>query len=196
MNPNQNFQQQQQEQLRRQQEEQRRRMMGAAWLSEQERKAASVQNAPSGWLQRRRDEALQEMRSVRSAFESGRLNQVEAEERLQRNVLQDESGTLWAVGCQSEAWYRWDNGRWVRSGSAGSPGSAPAAQGRGFFARAWSFLWRAVIFFLLGYAAAFLANGICEMFGVGYSERDTITLVAAGLVWLFGLWKSWQAASK
>jgi hypothetical protein len=56
-------------------------------------------------------------RELKAKVEAGTISEDEFEAQLREFLFQDESGTYWTVGAQTENWYRHENGDWVR----GSP---------------------------------------------------------------------------
>jgi hypothetical protein len=52
---------------------------------------------------------------LRAKVEAGTISEDEFEAQLREFLFQDESGTYWTVGAQTQSWYRHENGDWVRA---------------------------------------------------------------------------------
>jgi hypothetical protein len=66
-------------------------------------------------------------RELKAKVEAGTISEDEFEAQLREFLFQDESGTYWTVGAQTENWYRHENGDWVR---ASPPPSLKRAAGK------------------------------------------------------------------
>ena len=66
-------------------------------------------------------------RKLKAKVEAGTISEDEFEAQLREFLFQDESGTYWTVGAQTENWYRHENGDWVR---ASPPPSLKRAAGK------------------------------------------------------------------
>jgi len=54
-------------------------------------------------------------RELKAKVEAGTIPEDEFEAQLREFLFQDDSGTYWTVGAQTENWYRHENGDWVRA---------------------------------------------------------------------------------
>jgi len=66
-------------------------------------------------------------RELKAKVEAGTISEDEFEAQLREFLFQDDSGTYWTVGAQTENWYRHENGDWVR---ASPPPSLKRAAGK------------------------------------------------------------------
>lgn len=66
-------------------------------------------------------------RELKAQVEAGTISEDEFEAQLREFLFQDESGTSWTVGAQTENWYCHENGDWVR---ASPPPSLKRAAGK------------------------------------------------------------------
>ena len=64
-------------------------------------------------------------RELKAKVEAGTISEDEFEAQLREFLFQDDSGTYWTVGAQTENWYRHENGDWVRASPP--PSLKPAA---------------------------------------------------------------------
>ena len=65
---------------------------------------------------------------LRAKVEAGTISEDEFEAQLREFLFQDESGTYWTMGAQTQDWYRHENGDWVRGSP---PASLKPAGGKG-----------------------------------------------------------------
>jgi hypothetical protein len=61
------------------------------------------------------DEIEALFRQLRAKVEGGTISEDEFEAQLREFLFQDDSGSYWTVGAQTENWYRHQNGDWVRA---------------------------------------------------------------------------------
>jgi hypothetical protein len=66
-------------------------------------------------------------RDLKAKVDAGTISEDEFEAQLRELLFQDESGTYWTVGAQTQNWYRHENGDWVR---ASPPPSLDRALGK------------------------------------------------------------------
>lgn len=54
-------------------------------------------------------------RELKAKVEAGTISEDEFEAQVREFLFQGDSGTYWTVGAQTENWYRYENGDWVRA---------------------------------------------------------------------------------
>ena len=64
----------------------------------------------------RPEDVEQQFRALKAGLESGAITEEEFETEIGSFLFQDELGSYWTIGAQTEKWYRHEDGEWVRAG--------------------------------------------------------------------------------
>lgn len=108
--------QQKQEQMSKQQEQMRHQQIGDAWKKQQEQ---AIQQEPD-FLSRETtgdkfSQVEDEAYRLRKEYAAGRLSEEKYKTQLKDLMVEDESGTWWMIGTESNHWYRHDGNTWVKA---------------------------------------------------------------------------------
>jgi len=72
-------------------------------------------------------QAESKFKQLKAQFEAGKLTETEFKNQLEELMVQDEAGSWWMIGFETEQWYRHDGSEWVQADPPESlAGQSPA----------------------------------------------------------------------
>jgi peptide/nickel transport system substrate-binding protein len=70
-------------------------------------------------------QAEKKFKQLKMQFEEGELTEAEFKAHLEELMVQDEEGTWWMIGYETELWYRHDGTEWMQTDPPDSPSQKP-----------------------------------------------------------------------
>jgi formylglycine-generating enzyme required for sulfatase activity len=70
-------------------------------------------------------QAERKFKELKASYEAGDLSEAEFKTQLEELMVQDEAGTWWMIGFETEMWYRHDGTEWVLADPPGSVSQKP-----------------------------------------------------------------------
>lgn len=74
------------------------------------------------------NQAEKKFKQLKAQFEAGKLTEAEFKTKLEELMVQDESGSWWMIGYETERWYRHDGKNWVQTNPTREPLQKPTPE--------------------------------------------------------------------
>jgi len=121
-------------------------------------------------------QAGRKFKQLKAQFKAGKITESEFKARLEDLMVQDETGTWWMIGYETEKWYRNDGEEWVQ---ADPP--ADMAQKTTRIPN-----WKPVFWVVLGFALGWGIGGESIAVGMRMGFASTILIITWTIGWAIG----------
>lgn len=71
------------------------------------------------------NQAEKKFKDLKTKFEAGALSENEFKTQLEELMVQDEGGSWWMIGYETDLWYRHDGTNWIQADPPGIPSQKP-----------------------------------------------------------------------